>query len=91
MGYKNAIGVLPNDLLMTIQKYIDGEYIYIPRKAENKKQWGERKNSRGQLAKRNQAIFEQYQYGVSVEELAEQYYLSAKTVYKILSALKNNS
>ena len=91
MDYKNATCILPNDLLIALQEYADGEYIYIPRKAENKKRWGEGTNSRGLLAKRNREIFTQYQDGTSVETLAEQYYLSSKTVYKILSAVKNNS
>ena len=91
MGYRNATCILPNDLLIAIQEYADGEYIYIPRKAENRKQWGERKNSRGLLARRNREIFEQYQGGISVENLAERYYLSSKTVYKILSAVKDNA
>jgi DNA-binding NarL/FixJ family response regulator len=88
MGYRNAICVLPSDLLIAIQQHIDGEYIYIPRKADNKKQWGELKNSRHQLDKRNRAILEQYRCGMSVEELAGRYYLSPKTIYKILSAMK---
>ena len=91
MGYKKAIYVLPNDLLAAVQKYVDGEYIYIPIKAGNKKQWGERKNTRYQFDRRNRAIFEQYLCGISVEELARQYYLSPKTIYKILSAVKNDS
>ena len=41
MGYKNAICILPDDLIMAIQQHIDGEYLYIPRKEENKKGWGE--------------------------------------------------
>ena len=41
MGYKSAIYVLPDDLLKAVQRYIDGEYIYIPRTPENKRQWGE--------------------------------------------------
>ena len=86
MGYKKAVNVLPNDLLVAVQKYVDGEYIYIPRKAENKRRWGERKNSRYQLEKRNRVIFEQYQCGISVKDLATQYYLSPKAIYKILSA-----
>ena len=90
MGYKRAMSVLPNDLLMAIQKYVDGEYIYIPRKAGNKKQWGERKNSRYQLDERNRVIYEQYQCGISVEALARRYFLSPKTIYKILSAIKND-
>jgi len=91
MGYKKAVGVLPNDLIVAVQQFIDGEYIYIPRKDENRKQWGERNNGRYQLKQRNSAISEQYQCGISVEALARKYYLSPKTVYKILSAIKNYS
>jgi Mor family transcriptional regulator len=90
MGYKKAVFVLPNELLVAIQKYVDGDYIYIPRLAGNKKNWGERSKSRYQLDNRNREIFEQYQYGISVEALARQYFLSPKTIYKILSAEKNN-
>ncbi len=88
MGYKNAISVLPEHLLAAIQKHIDGEYIYIPRCHATKKQWGELKNSRGILEKRNRKICEQYESGSSAGMLAEQYFLSIKTVYKILSAMK---
>lgn len=88
MGYKNAICVLPDDLIMAIQQHIDGEYLYIPRKEENKKSWGELSNSRRLLAKRNATILAEYQHGTPVEQLAEKFYLSPKTIYKILSAMK---
>jgi len=89
MGYKKASCVLPSDLLAAVQKYIDGEYLYIPRNADNKKKWGERNNSRRQLDRRNRAILMQYQSGVSVEKISMLYYLSPKTIYKILSTVKN--
>ena len=41
MGYKKATKVLPQHLLRAIQEYVDGEYLYIPRKEENRKHWGE--------------------------------------------------
>lgn len=88
MGYKNAMDLFPSDLLAAIQNYTDGTYIYIPRKVDNIKKWGELKNSRHQLDKRNQEICELYNSGLSARELAEQYYLSIKTVYKIVSAVK---
>jgi len=91
MGYKKITCILPDDLLIAIQQYVDGEYIYIPRKTENKKQWGELKNSKNQLNQRNQTIFKQYQNGTSVDELSREHYLSPKTIYKILSALKKCS
>ena len=91
MGYKRATGILPNDLLTAVQQYVDGEYIYIPRKTGDKRPWGALKNSRYQLDQRNRAIFEHYQCGISVEELARQYYLSPKTIYKILLAVKRDN
>ena len=41
MGYKKATHVLPHDLLLKVQEYIDGEFLYIPRISDNKKSWGE--------------------------------------------------
>ena len=88
MGYKNAIRILPDDLIMAIQQHIDGEYLYIPRKEENKRGWGELSNSRQLLDERNAGIFAEYQRGTHVEQLANAYFLSSKTVYKILSEMK---
>ncbi|WP_312421541.1 CD3324 family protein [Anaerospora hongkongensis] len=89
MGYKNAVSVIPADLLAAIQQYIDGEYIYIPRKAEHKKRWGEVKNSRQYVQERNEIIFSQYQNGISVGDIAGCNYLSPKTIYKIVAAKKS--
>lgn len=90
MGYKNAVCVLPDNLIVAIQQHIDGEYLYIPRKNGSKKAWGELKNSRKLYDQRNTVIFEEYKCGMTVEALADKYFLSPKTVYKILSAMKNN-
>ena len=40
MRYRKATEVLPEELVEAIQKYMDGGYVYIPRKEENKKKWG---------------------------------------------------
>lgn len=42
MSYINAEEVLPKSLIGEIQKYIDGQLIYIPRKNENILSWGEK-------------------------------------------------
>ena len=39
MSYKKATHVLPQDLVLKVPDYIDGEFLYIPRTAENKKRW----------------------------------------------------
>ena len=89
MGYKNASYVFPADLLEAIQAHIDGEYIYIPRKAENKKQWGEIKNSRQDIRVCNENIHSQYQGGMSVADIANRNHLSPKTIYKILADMRS--
>ena len=89
MGYKNANNVLPADLLEAIQRHIDGEYIYIPRKPENRKHWGEIKNSQRYVQERNEMILSKYQGGISVEDIAGSVFLSPKTIYKILADLRN--
>ena len=40
MRYMKAADVLPPDLLEQIQAYIDGEYLYIPRRETERKPWG---------------------------------------------------
>lgn len=42
MAYKNGKEVLPASLLREIQKYIQGELIYVPTKEEVRKRWGEK-------------------------------------------------
>ena len=37
MKYVKAIDVLPQEIIEIIQNYVDGEYLYIPRKNDNKK------------------------------------------------------
>ncbi|AHG21563.1 histidine kinase [Chania multitudinisentens RB-25] len=90
MSYKKASDVLPQDLLIAIQQYIDGEYIYIPRKEDNKLSWGENTQTRETLQARNRAILAKRLAGYSVAELAEQYFLSTKAIYKIVNAGKNH-
>lgn len=88
MGYKNACEVLPTELISQIQKYIDGEIIYIPRQEENRRKWGDNTPTRFDLQKRNDEIHKLYIEGTSVKELAERFYLSTQCIYKILSGYK---
>jgi Mor family transcriptional regulator len=89
MSYKKANEVLPHPLLSAVQQYIDGEYIYIPRKEDNKLSWGANTETRETLQVRNREILARRLAGCSVSELAEQYFLSTKAIYKILNAGKN--
>lgn len=42
MRYQNVAELLPAELLEALQGYLDGGYLYIPRRAEHRRAWGER-------------------------------------------------
>ncbi len=90
MSYYSGKDILPEKLLVQIQKYIDGEYLYIPRKDSNRKQWGEVKNTKHKIAERNNEIYKKYLSGCSVIGLSEEYCLSDKTIYSIISKFKKH-
>ena len=85
MSYANARDIFPNEILEIIQNYVDGEYIYIPRKEENKIAWGELSQSKKELLNRNARIYEDYLTGTSIQSLSESYYMSPKTIQRIIS------
>jgi Mor family transcriptional regulator len=90
VSYKKAADVLPQELVDKIQDYIDGEYIYIPRKEATRKCWGETTNSRSELSVRNLEIYNKYSSGMSVRLLSEIYYLSPKSLQKIIARMKTS-
>jgi len=89
MGYKKAAKVLPVELLKVIQEYVDGEYLYIPRKEEMRKDWGSNTNIRIELKERNKEIYTDYESGDSINELSKKYYLSVKSIQRIIREEKN--
>lgn len=87
MGYKKSTK-LPTELIEQIQEYVDGETLYIPRKQSRRKKWGENTGAGSLLDERNAEIFRKYKNGISVKELAEEYYISKQGIYKILTKFK---
>ncbi|MBR6143909.1 MAG: hypothetical protein IKQ23_06450, partial [Treponema sp.] len=83
MNYRNAQDIFPENLLKQIQRYVSGETIYIPAKNE-KKAWGESSGYRAYLAKRNQSMKKDFADGLTIEQLAEKYYLSFDSVKHIV-------
>ena len=84
MDYKKAECILPKDLLDEVQKYIQGEYLYIPKADGSKKKWGEKSGMRQELVQRNQNIRYEFNQGKSIEKLAEEYYLAVNSIKKIV-------
>ncbi|MBE5987723.1 MULTISPECIES: CD3324 family protein [Lacrimispora] len=84
MRYQRANEILPEELVELIQNYIDGEYVYIPRKQENKRTWGEGTGAREERKRRDRSIYQDYVSGFCVKVLAERYYLSEKSIQRIV-------
>ena len=84
MSYKKPIDLLPKELIEKIQEYVDGKVIYIHKKDVNKKKWGENTDTKQFLASRNQQIGLDFQNGMSIKQLSEKYYLSEKSIQRII-------
>lgn len=91
MSYQNAEAVLPQELLELVQEYAQGQYLYIPKKAENYKEWGANTDTKRQIKQRNRDIYHKYSSGISASALAEEYYLSIKSIHRILLKEKKNA
>ena len=85
MSYINANDILPLGLINEIQKYVQGVNLYIPKIPEKKKTDSSYKH---ELCERNREIYDLFQAGKTVAELAKMYYLSDKSIYRILGQMK---
>lgn len=84
MKYIKANSILPISLIEELQNYIQGGYIYITSKNENKKGWGELSGYKREIEKRNKKIRMDYKHGKSLEELLKSYFLSIHSIRKII-------
>ena len=81
MSYINAEKILPKELIDRIQEFVDGVYIYIPRKPHP---WGQGTDYKNELGFRNECIRKDYADGVSIASLVRKYHLSEKSIRRIL-------
>ena len=85
MNYINAKSVLPEEMIQKIQKYVNGVNLYIPKVPETNSICSDYQL---ELYKRNQEIYELFLQGEKVSKLAAKYYLSDKSIYRILGEMK---
>lgn len=83
MKYVNANEVLPDRLITEIQQYIQGESIYIPRPESSRQKWGSCSGSRKWIDERNDSIRTSFRSGSTIQELAQEYFLSTETIKKL--------
>ena len=84
VSYIKAEEVLPEELIRQIQEYVDGVYIYIPRKPGTRHPWGEKTDYKAELKLRNDRIRNDFASGESVTVLSSKYHLSEKSIRRIL-------
>ena len=89
MRYQNAAELLPAELLEALQGYLDGGYLYIPRRETSRKPWGAANGRKAETLARNQEIYRRYREGATVDRLAEAYFLAPKSIWKIIARLRN--
>lgn len=84
MKYINATEILPESLLIEIQKYIAGGVLYIPQTEGMKQPWGSKTGTRKEIINRNIQIKFEKENGKTIEELIFKYKLSYDTIKKIV-------
>ena len=84
MKYINAKNLLPDALVKELQSYIQGGYLYVPADQAQQIRWREASRYRQELQQRNRRIVEEFRNGISMEELAEKYFLSVYAIRKII-------
>ena len=82
MSYIKAENVLPQELIETIQQYVDGKLIYIP--CREKQEWGTTTSAKAFFRERNERIYDTYRSAMSLRELAGRFSLSEKSIQRIL-------
>lgn len=90
MCYIKAKDVLPLEVIELIQQYIEGEYLYIPKKESNKLEWGSKTNTKIEMNQRNAMIYEEFEAGASKTTLSDKYFLSIKSIERIILQQRRN-
>ena len=84
VSYIKAEDILPEEVIALIQQYVDGETIYIPRKAENRRAWGVGTEYKAELRSRNERIRRDHAGGMDTAMLVKRYHLCEKSIRRIL-------
>ena len=91
MDYVKAGDVLPTEFLERIQEYAAGTYLYVPQRRGDRRRWGESTDSRGWYTDRNKRIYQCHMEGIPVREISRRFFLSEKSVYRIILQEKRQS
>jgi len=81
--------VLPEKLFKELQKYVQGEILYVPTDSSTRAGWGENNGTKEEYVTRNSEIVMLYRNGLSVDEIAKKYHLSESSIKRIVRDTNN--
>lgn len=84
MDYVRAADVLPEWLLGMVQEYAAGTCLYIPQRCGDRRRWGGSTDSGSWYRDRNRRIYLCRMEGIPVREISRRFFLSEKSVYRII-------
>ncbi|MDX8364694.1 CD3324 family protein [Cytobacillus sp. IB215665] len=79
---------IPKELLRELQKYVQGETIYVPKSKKNYQKWGACSGGRKAINDRNSLLKSEFNNGKSIDQLADEFFLSQATIKKIVYSNK---
>ena len=82
MKYKNAVKILPPEMIEQLQQYVQGEYIYIPIK--DREVHTNITEYALEVQKRDEHIYTNHLLGIGNIELVEKYALSESSIRRII-------
>jgi len=88
-NYIKADSLLPKELLKEIQKYAQGQLIYIPKDKGEREKWGASSGGRKLINERNNEICRYFRSGTAIDVLADKYCLSAESIKRIVYKRNN--
>lgn len=91
MRYEKAQDILPSNIIEILQEYMEGGYLYIPKKDENKKSWVDNTDTKSMLKTRNEEIVIKYSNGKSVRDLSVEYYLTEASIRRIIRQIRDTA
>lgn len=84
MKYINAKDVLPKELIEQLQDYVQGSYVYVPKREDEIKVSDRKSEYRIELEKRNEHIYLKHLQKWSHEQIAKLYHLSLPSIRRII-------
>lgn len=88
-NYIKADTLLPKELLKEVQRYAQGQLIYIPKDKNDRQKWGASSGGRKLINERNDEICRCFSNGTAISTLADIYCLSVESIKRIVYKRNN--